>query len=254
MNKTFLVANDLWVQFSMTNEIMELLADEKSMDFLQEISESNVSLADVKELVNIAGELDELGLDGISKILDHAKDLLEDEKDFHFLQETGENIETVFKEALETEGIGIGVNHLSKGSHDFELYSLSDATKKVFVEIKSYKNGTRDSFKFAISQVKKSLAVPEKYFVCMLERPMNNEPASVQFLKDNLYYKKNLNELVSDVITDIDAFERINKKTGNVKLVLDLRSRPRTHVKHDLMKNGIHSFQVLINDLSLQLV
>ena len=251
--KTFGAANGLWVQFSMTNEIMDLLADEKSMEFLKEITEYNVSLADVKEIMSIAGDLDDLGLNGISAILDHAKDLLELEKDFHFLRETGENIEEVFKEALEVEGINIGVNHLSKGSHDFELYCMDDSTKRVFVEIKSYKHGTRNSFKFASSQVRKSLNDPDKYFVCMLERPLNNESASVSFLKDNLYYKTNLNELVSNVVSDIEAFEKIDNKSGDVKLVLELRERPRIHVKYDLMKNETHSFNILISDLKSKL-
>ena len=247
------VSDELWVKFSMTDEIMELLSDEKSMDFLHEISESNVSLADVKELMNIAGELDDLGFNGMSAILDHAKDLLEVEKDFHFLRETGENIEEVFKEALKAEGINIGVNHLSKGSHDFELYCLADLSKKAFVEIKSYKHGTLNSFKFASSQVRKSLNDPDKYFVCMLERPVNSEPANVSFLKDNLFYKTNLNKLVSNVLTDIEAFEKIDNKSGDVKLVLNLKERPRIHIKHDLMKNEVRSFSALISDLKTQL-
>lgn len=247
------VSDELWVKFSMTDEIMDLLSDENSMEFLQEISESNVSLADVKELMNIAGELDDLGFNGMSAILDHAKDLLEVEKDFHFLRETGENIEEVFKEALKAEGINIGVNHLSKGSHDFELYCLADLSKKAFVEIKSYKHGTRNSFKFASSQVRKSLNDPDKYFVCMLERPVNSEPANVSFLKDNLFYKTNLNKLVSNVLTDIEAFEKINNKSGDVKLILNLKERPRIHIKHDLMKNEVRSFSALISDLKTQL-
>ena len=253
LNKTFLSANDLWVKFSMTSEIMDLLSDEKSMEFLQEISVSNVSLSDVKELIGIAGELDGLGLNGISEILNHAKDLLEVEKDFHFLRRTGENIEEVFKRALEEEGINIDVKHLSAGSHDFELSSLSDPSKKAYVEIKSYKNGSRNAFKFASSQVVKSIKDPESYYVCMLERPIDNEAASVQYIRENLFYKTNINHLVSSVIPDIEAFKKIENKVADVKLVLPLRERPRIHVNYDLMKKETKLFSDLIADLKSQL-
>jgi hypothetical protein len=130
---------------------------------------------------------------------------------------------------------------------------LADLSKKAFVEIKSYKHGTRNSFKFASSQVRKSVNDPDKYFVCMLERPVNSEPANVSFLKDNLFYKTNLNKLVSNVFTDIEAFEKIDNKSGDVKLVLNLKERPRIHIKHDLMKNEVRSFSALISDLKTQL-
>lgn len=253
LNKTFLVANDLWVKFSMTNEIMNLLSDEKSMEFLQEISESNISLVDLKELMNIAKELDSLGLNGMSEILDHAKELLEIEKDFQFLKDTGENIEEVFKEALNSEGINIGINHLSKGSHDFELFNLLDTSKKVFVEIKSYKYGSESPFKFASSQIKKTVEMPDKYFVCMLERPIDNEAATILYLKQNLNYKADLSHLVSSVLSDIEAFEKIENSYNEVKLVLPLRDRPRVHINFNLMQDNIHNFGSLINNIKLQL-
>ena len=253
LNKTFLAANDLWVKFSMTNEIMNLLSDEKSMEFLQEISESNISLVDLKELMHIAQELDSLGLDGMSEILDHAKELLEIEKDFQYLKATGENIEEVFKEALNSEGINIGINHLSKGSHDFELFNLLDTSKKVFVEIKSYKYGTESPFKFASSQIKKTVEMPNKYFVCMLERPLDNEAATILYLKQNLNYKADVNRLVTSVLSDIEAFEKIENNYNEVKLVLPLRDRPRVHINFNLMRDNNHGFSALINDIKLQL-
>jgi len=254
LNKTFQAANDLWVKFSMTNEIMNLLSDEKSMEFLQELSESNISLAEVRELMNIAEQLDSLGLNGMAEIIEHAKDLLEVEKDFQYLRETGENIEEVFKEALKAEGINIGIKHLSKGSHDFELYSESDSNNKVFVEIKSYANGSKNPFKFASSQIRKSIEFPEKYFVCILERPLNSKPATVEYLRANLFYNSNLKNIVSGVISDIEAFEKIDNNINDVKLVLPLRDKPRIHVKYDLLFNNSNSFVDLIRDIKSQLL
>ena len=87
----------------------------------------------------------------------------------------------------------------------------------------------------------------------MLERPLDNKPADVTFLKENLFYKSNLNELVSDVLSDIEAYEKIVKKDDDVKLVLRLKERPRIYVEYDLMINQTYSFSVLINDLKNQL-
>lgn len=253
LTTTFLKANDLWVKFSMTNEIMELLSDEMSLEFLQELSESNISLAKFRELMNIAKELDNLGLNGMSEIIEHAKELLEIEKDFQYLKATGENIEEVFKEALKSEGIQIGINHIGIGSHDFELFNLIDVNKKVFLEIKSYSHGSSKPFKFASSQIKKSVNVPDKYFVCMLERPSGNDPATVQYLKQNLNYKTDVNSLVSSVLLDIAAFEKIENNIGEVKLVLPLRDKPRVHINFNLMQNNVHDFISLIIDIKMQL-
>jgi hypothetical protein len=253
LKETVSISDNLWVKFTMTNEVLGLLKDEKSMEILQEISESNVSLSDVKQLMSIASELDSLGVSGFAEILSHAADLLDVEKDFHFLRETGENIETVFKEAINSETLKIGMNHLSKGSHDFEIYSLSEPEKKVFVEIKSYKHNTTYPFKFASSQIKKSIEAPGQYFVCMLERPQNNAVATTTYLKDKLYYRSNLDALVNTVMVDIDAFEHIQYKSGDVKLVLNMRDRPRVHVSHQLMKQEVNSFNSLVLKLKEKL-
>ncbi len=253
LTNTFFKADELWVKFSMTNEIMNLLSDEKSLEFLQELSESNISIEKFRELMSIAKELDNLGLNGMSEILDHAKERLEIEKDFQYLKATGENIEEVFKEALKSEGVEIGINHIGIGSHDFELYNLSNVNKKVFVEIKSYRHGSKNPFKFASSQIKKSFNVPDKFFVCMLERPPSNEPATVQYLKQNLNYKTDVNSLVSSVLLDIAAFEKIENNFGEVKLVLPLRDKPRVHINFNLMQNNVHDFISLINDIKMQL-
>lgn len=254
LNKTFLAANDLWVKFSMTNEIMNLLSDEKSMAILQEISKSNISLTEVKELMNIAQELNSLGLNGMAQILEHAKELLEREKDFQYLKATGKNIEDVFKAALKLEGINIGINHISIGSNDFELYNLTNTNKRVYVEIKSYKNGSKNPFKFASSQIRKSIEYPDKYFVCMLEKPINSEPATVEYLREKLFYKSALNNIVSEIVNDIDAFEKIENNFNDVKLVLPLRESPRIHVKFDLLFNNSNSFANLIENIKSQLL
>jgi hypothetical protein len=254
LTNTFFKADELWVKFSMTNEIMNLLSDEKSLEFLQELSESNISLEKFRELMNIAKELDNLGLNGMTEILDHAKERLEIEKDFQYLKATGENIEEVFKEALKSEGVEIGINHIGIGSHDFELYNLLDATKKVFVEIKSYKQGSRNPFKFASSQIKKSVNSPNRFFVCMLERPTDNYPASVKYLKENLNYRTDINSMVSAVLMDIAAFEKIENNSEDVKLVLPLRDKPRVHINYNLMQNKVYDFKTLINDIKIQLL
>jgi len=204
-------------------------------------------------LVKIAEELDSLGKDGMSAILQHAKDLLEEEQNFHYLKETGENIEELFKESLEEEGIEIGVNHLGVGAHDFELYKLDEPDDKVFVEIKSFKHGTRYPFKFASSQVKKSIDAEEDFFVCMLERPDDNEPATVDYLRENLKYKSNVKDIMENAQEDISAFEKISAKQSDVKLVLNLRDKPRVHVDFSLMNRGSESFENLINQLKERL-
>ena len=87
----------------------------------------------------------------------------------------------------------------------------------------------------------------------MLERPPSNDPATVQYLKQNLNYKTDVNSLVSSVLLDIAAFEKIENNFGEVKLVLPLRDKPRVHINFNLMQNNVHDFISLINDIKMQL-
>ncbi len=88
----------------------------------------------------------------------------------------------------------------------------------------------------------------------MLERPNNSEPATIEYLKQNLTYKDDVNGLVSSILSDIEAFERIKNNLKEVKLVLPLREEPRVHVKYELMQNNIHNFSTLINHIKTQLL
>lgn len=254
LKHTVLRSNDLWVKFSMTDEIRRVLRDENCIEILNEISKANLSTKDVKKLVEIAGQLDGLGLNGMTAILDHAESLLDREKHFHFMKATGENIEDLFKEALEAEQLQVGIEHQGWGSHDFRIFNKESPSNSLFIEIKSYANGSQETFKFASSQIKKSINDSANYFVCMLERPSNDEAATIDYLKSRLEYRTNVMSLMNSVIQDINDFERIENKQDSVKLIIQKRDRPRVHVDYDLMRQNVKSFAQLVSDIKTRLL
>lgn len=87
----------------------------------------------------------------------------------------------------------------------------------------------------------------------MLERPDDNEPATVDYLRENLKYKSNVKDIMENAQEDISAFEKISAKQSDVKLVLNLRDKPRVHVDFSLMNRGSESFENLINQLKERL-
>ena len=238
----------------MTNEMLSILKNEDSLVILKEISSSNIQVSDIRKLLEITQKLNNFGLNGIKEILEHAEDLLDVKRHFHFMKETGENIEKLFSETLESEQLQIDIQTQGWGSHDFMISNKLDPQKRIFIELKSYKNGTNHDFKFASSQVKKSLENPEDYFVCMLERPENDVPATVEYLKTKLQYKTNLSNLTMEVISDIKDFERINSRNGAVKLVIDQRQEPRVHIAFPLMQENSQSFYQLITEIKNRLI
>ena len=60
--------------------------------------------------------------------------------------------------------------------------------------------------------------------------------------------------MVSAVLMDIAAFEKIENNSEDVKLVLPLRDKPRVHINYNLMQNKVYDFKTLINDIKIQLL
>jgi len=247
------IRDKLFIQFSMTDQFLDFLGNENNQEVLSILVEADLNLQEIKKLISMVGKLDQLGVDGMSKILEHAEDLLEEEEHFHFMRETGENVEEVILKALEEENIeGVIIKQRGKGSHDLQIYREANSSKIVKLEVKSYTNESRYPFKFAPSQIKESIN-SDSFLVCILERP-NEGSASIQYVRERLQYRSSFSSILNNqVLKDIEDFQRIEESGEKVKLVIHQDGRPRIYVDHNLMKENCRSFQGLISAIKQRL-
>lgn len=224
---------------------------------LAKLAESNLSDAEInaissnvdiiKELVQIA---DKIG--SMDNILEHARELLEDKLHFEYLQQIGENVELVFKEALQQEGIEVEILHQGWGSHDFEVKNLQNG-QSMFIELKSFAHGSGEPFKFAISQVEKAVRMPNQFAICMIERPQANGQITPDYIRNSLMYKTDVSEQLKTALNDQIAFDKIRFNTSDVKLYINLKEEVRASVSKNFLASNHLSFKDLISNITKQI-
>jgi hypothetical protein len=232
---------------SIGSDIIKMLKNKDNLEVLASISESNIDIGVLKELINISRVLGSM-----NDILDHARDLLQDKLHFDYMQKIGENVELVFKEALLQEGINADIIHQGWGSHDFEVRNPIN-NKSMFIELKSFAFGSSEPFKLAISQARKALDLPDKFALCVLERPTQPELAVPDFIRNELKYRKNISPALQSAVNDNSDFERIRNNQSNVHLYINLREDVRVSVDHNFVINNSSGFTDLITDIKEQI-
>lgn len=212
-----------------------------------EINAITNNVKSMKELVDIVSQIGTM-----EDILDHARELLEDKLHFDYLRSIGENVELVFKEALLQEGINAQIIHQGWGSHDFEIKNAAN-NKSMFVELKSYANGSIAPFKFAISQAQKAVNAPQKFAVCVLERPASDSPVTPNFIIEQLKYRQNITPHFINGLNDNNTLEKIRYKTDAVKLYLNLREEVRISISKNIVLENADSFKDLIGNIKKEI-
>jgi hypothetical protein len=232
---------------SIGSDIIKMLKNKDNLEVLASISDANIDIAIIKELINISGKIG-----GMDEILEHARELLSDKLHFEYMQQIGENVELVFKEALLQEGINADIIHQGWGSHDFEVRN-SGNNKSMFIELKSFASGSTEPFKLAISQARKSIDMPEKFALCILERPTQTELVVADFIRNQLKYRKGISTALQIAVNDNSDFERIKNNQSNVHLYINLREDVRVSVAHNFVVSNCNTFADLISDIKEQI-
>lgn len=220
------------------------------LESLAKLAESNITSKDIDEITKNFSQIMEFveitnELGGMSEILDHAKELLSEKRHFEYLKSIGEEVERVFKDAINEEDIDADIIHKGWGSHDFEIKNKKNG-KSVFIELKSFAHGATEPIKLAISQAKKAFDNPEKFILCLLERPPSNQVSAVDYIKRKLICKKGIKDLLVSSINDNNLLEKILDRPGNVKLLISFREEIRVSISKDLLTTGSHSFSELV--------
>jgi len=232
---------------SIGSDVIKMLKNKDNLEVLASISDANIDISIIKELINISGKIG-----GMEDILEHARELLQDKLHFEYMQQIGENVELVFREALLQEGINAEIIHQGWGSHDFEVRNPNN-NKSMFIELKSYARGSNEPFKLAISQARKAIEMPEKFALCILERPTQTDLVVPEFIRNELKYRKDISSALQSAVNDNSDFERIRNNQENVHLYINLREDVRVSVGYNFILSGCYDFPVLINDIKDQI-
>jgi len=232
---------------SIGSDVIKMLKNKENLEVLASISDANIDISIIKELINISGKIG-----GMEDILEHARELLSDKLHFDYMRQIGENIELVFKQALQQEGINADIIHQGWGSHDFEIRNTIN-NKSMFIELKSFANGSTEPFKLAISQARKAIDMPEKFALCVLERPTQTELVIPDYIRSELKYRKEISPSLQTAVKDNSDFERIRNSQNNVYLYINLREDVRVSIGHNFVTSNCNTFSDLIDDIRKQL-
>lgn len=241
-------SDGLWFKFSMNQGVLRVVQKEENLDLLKKMEENDIEAKDLSPVIDSIVKLKKTGVDIVSEVQEYVDDRLKEEEHFHFMRKTGESMEDLFKELLSDLDLDIIKKHRGTGAFDFEFTNKSDNSKKVFLEIKSFEHGTSQPFKFAISQVRKSIESEDNFIVGFIERP-GEEKATKEYLSDNMKFTFRLYEILTEVIHDVDNFENIINDEKEVKLVLPQIERPRVHVDFSLLSNETYSFDAFVDQI-----
>lgn len=202
-------ADKLYSTLTYTPEIGALMRDPKKLAVAKRIGQSSLSASVVDKALSKVEELhDKYGEGAVDEFLKKADSFIDKKEEFNERLEIGQNIETLLREALYSEGIDINSDKSNSGSYDIEVYKMDNPEKTLKLEVKSYKNDTTYDFKFAISQILESNSDSSNYIVCTLERPSLGV-ATIEYLKTELKIHKNLSEITSDYFEKVVTFSSI---------------------------------------------
>ncbi len=224
------------------------------LDSLSKLAESDITNEQLKVVTsNIGGviKLSEVlsGVEGgMEKLLQYAELIKQDDEDFKFKLEIGEKVEIALRDALISSGLNseyMKIEHPGIGSHDFEIINLNNG-KKFYIELKSYSQLSNSPLHLAPSQAKFASLHPDNYCLASIERPINIEEVTEDYIKINLKSKTNITSLVTEGLTDYEKYNQIEKANN---LHLNLRDAIRLNIyKNELTLNGI-TFEVLIQKI-----
>jgi hypothetical protein len=167
-------------------EKLTKIAESKHLNLLAEIATSNIDVAQLNRLLQLA-----VDLGGVQQLETMATLILEEQADIKFRKELGAHVEELFRQAF--SGMGDVFQVLREGFEHGQDFVLVADGFMYRIEVKSFAPG-KERVHMSMRQGNTAVEHPEAYALCVLERP---EPLS---LADADYFK---NE--ARFVTDIGA-------------------------------------------------
>ncbi|MGG5210784.1 sacsin N-terminal ATP-binding-like domain-containing protein [Chryseobacterium sp. MIQD13] len=240
--------NDLWVKFSMTNEILTLIKDEEAIGTLRLIKESKVSKEQLADLL-------EFYPNGLPQnLMDYAKEDSRKKKEFSNLLKIGSKVEQLFVETLKDFNFLSNreeIVHAGGGSYDIRV-SNPETGKSFYIELKSCKFQNTDPISIAISQAKRAVSElkNENFAIVVIERA-NENVMDVEYVRKNCKYFKNPGEYLFHIVDGYNTIEETANKNEKVDLRMDnAEFKGSLNYKWVLDKIGDSGFTELIKDIN----
>lgn len=212
--------NDLWVKFSMNDELLSLIKDNDAIETLKIIRDSNVSKEQLSEFLGLypKGEIP-------SKVMEFAKEEARKKKEFSNLLHVGSKVENLFIETLEQlKGFKVlssktEIIHAGGGAYDIRIYNQENK-KSFFLELKSCRMDNTDPISIAVSQAKRAVQEleSENFAFIIIERAAENK-MDTEYIKKNTRYLKNPGQYLGEIV---DKYQKIEVDT-NTHQKVDLK-------------------------------
>jgi len=217
--------NDLWVKFSMNDELLSLIKDNDALETLKIIRDANISKEQLSEFLGLYpnGEIP-------SKVMEFAKEEARKKKEFSNLLQVGSKVENLFIETLEQlKGFKVLSNkteiiHAGGGAYDIRIYNQENK-KSFYLELKSCRMDNTDPISIAVSQAKRAVQEleNENFAFIIIERAAENK-MDTDYIKNNTKYLKNPGQYLGEIVekyqkieVDTNTHQKIDLKMENAE-------------------------------------
>ncbi|MFC4633346.1 sacsin N-terminal ATP-binding-like domain-containing protein [Dokdonia ponticola] len=244
------------------DSLLKLAESEVTVDELNKVVES---ISDIKEIVNIIDsganleqltELAKLFPNKIpSQIMDFAREEGEKTRDFNAKSKIGSDVEKLFKSAFEKNHLGLIVDkvdleavdfvYAGGGSYDFRITNPKTG-QSFYIEMKSVKQGNKDSVKLAISQLERAVNPKyiENYCIALIERTKDIKDMDEEYVLKNLKFIQNPGTFLNSVYEDHKKVIESTSKSKEVKLLM-LNADFRCSIDYEFLKGKSKSIAEL---------
>lgn len=239
----------LYLQLTYSPDNVAILKDKKTLDIAKRIKKSGISTDKVNATLDVIESLTKkFGENSISEFISNAEKYISHKEKFKNRLATGQNIETLLMQTLEESGIGIDPKISNVGSYDILVFNKNNMSKKLKLEVKSYKYKTSNDFRFAPSQIIEANRDSDNYIVCTLERRENEEVCDVAYLKRNLKVRDGFGKLTSSLIQVVSEFDKIyeDSKKGMNPIEIPCIDEPRVKINKEKLLTDSGDFNTLI--------
>ncbi|WP_333621547.1 sacsin N-terminal ATP-binding-like domain-containing protein [Sphingobacterium multivorum] len=207
--------NDLWVKFSMTDELLSLIKDKEALETLEIIQTSGISKEDIKQLADLFP-------DGLpTNVMSYAREEARKKKEFNNLLEVGSKVELAFIELLKDYQVEKDVVHAGGGAYDIRITNPLN-NKSFYIEVKSCRFNNTDPINIAISQAKRAVKElsNENFGIVIIERPLDNQ-VNGNYIKMNARFFKNPGQYLTAIPERLEVIEEQSNTDEEVDLRMD---------------------------------
>lgn len=224
---------------------IRLLGQDSVARILKQLDAGKLNSEDVDQLLTLGSELGSL-----KDLIASAEDLVEEQRDFEYKKALGQSIERALIRALQASNIDAEVIYRGGGSHDVEVRSKFN--RRVYhIELKSVSVANKGPLKLAASQARAFIEHPEARALCLLERSVRAEEVTVEHIRQQLLFRKDIGDILLKGLQQYDQLEAIMSADD---VDLRLLGEVRIKLRRERFMEAAQDFDALIRDIRSVLV